>query len=297
MASLLAAVKDGRLRVPSSMVRGDAFQRYLTSRVTSPDTPKVNIQPIAELIFEQWEGISLSSARLEDVRLPFQAMWMEMTPPGTGIKAGVLATRDALTERATTSLRAAMGPPGTFERLSGSVAVSAQILRFFIRDASLNISLAFDAVYLLDAFGEIVEVSHGNALGCLADEAQPFFVQCQLTALEALVHMNTAGTRIDPPWEKSPVRAASPDRKRFSVWHTISVGGRQPSRRSAGAVDGEGAIARREHWVRAHRADYRRGAGLFGRINQLIWIQEHKRGDAELGRVMADYVVQVGRKV
>lgn len=100
---------------------------------------------------------------------------------------------------------------------------------------------------------------------------------------EVLTTMNTRGTRIEPPLDKPSVRVVKPNRAPCSVWHTIHI----PKFRSEplGLPSADEVVEKREHWVRAHRADYREGKGLFGRIHGLVWIPEHRRGNPELGTV------------
>ena len=107
-------------------------------------------------------------------------------------------------------------------------------------------------------------------------------------ALEALTTMNTRGTRIDPPLEKH-VQVVKPDRAPCSVWRTIHLP-KMPSV-PLGAETSDTMLDRREHWVRAHRRDYRHGGGMFGRVKALVWVPEFQRGNPELGTVKQSYAV------
>jgi hypothetical protein len=46
------------------------------------------------------------------------------------------------------------------------------------------------------------------------------------------------------------------------------------------------------HIVRGHFADYREGNGLFGKYNDIFWVDAHVRGSEERGVVVKDYEVQ-----
>lgn len=107
---------------------------------------------------------------------------------------------------------------------------------------------------------------------------------------EILTIMNTQGTRIDPPPDQPHPGKTKPTRRPSSVWHTIHLPYfAEPPLKPAEIV--KQIVEKREHWVRAHRADYRRGNGLFGRVKAIIWVPEHKRGNPELGSVKQSFTV------
>ena len=111
----------------------------------------------------------------------------------------------------------------------------------------------------------------------------------QTLAIEVLTTMNTRGTCIVPPLEKR-VQIVKPDRAPCSVWHTIHLP-KAPSLSLEGAETSDTMLERREHWVRAHRRDYRHGGGMFGRVKALVWVPEFQRGNPELGTVKQSYAV------
>jgi hypothetical protein len=51
------------------------------------------------------------------------------------------------------------------------------------------------------------------------------------------------------------------------------------------------AVEQCEHWCPAHRAAYRKGT-LVREDSRLIWVPNHKRGNAELGTVKQDFCVK-----
>jgi hypothetical protein len=108
-------------------------------------------------------------------------------------------------------------------------------------------------------------------------------------ASEALTTMNTLGTRIEPPFDKPPAQVVKPKRAPCSVWHTIHLP--HFAQAPLNAETSDEMLERREHWVRAHRRDYRHGGGMFGRVKALVWVPEFKRGNAELGTVRQSYAV------
>jgi len=109
-------------------------------------------------------------------------------------------------------------------------------------------------------------------------------------AVEIVSAMNTRGTRIEPPIERSKAEIIKPNRNPHSVWRTV----RLPKFQGPPLADAEVApeiLERREHWVRAHRRDYRKGAGMFGRVKALVWVPEFQRGNPELGAVKQSFAV------
>jgi hypothetical protein len=76
-----------------------------------------------------------------------------------------------------------------------------------------------------------------------------------------------------------------------TIWHEIVVEQIQVKTKGNTAPSGEKQELR-FHRVRGHYADYTKGAGLFGKYKVRIWVEEHARGNPELGEVVASYTVQ-----
>ena len=108
-------------------------------------------------------------------------------------------------------------------------------------------------------------------------------------AVEIVSIMNTRGTRIEPPIEKHS-EVVKPNRAPHSVWHTIHLPRFQAPPLQNAVIDGA-VLERREYWVRAHRKDYRQGAGMFGRVKALVWVPEYQRGNPELGSVKQSFAL------
>jgi hypothetical protein len=112
-------------------------------------------------------------------------------------------------------------------------------------------------------------------------------------AIHALMRMNCKNVELRPT--VGPVLCAGARKPivPMSIWHEIVVGSipKVQSREQA-AMNAEGPIEIRCHWVRGHFADYTKGNGLFGRIKGVFWIPEHERGSEELGRVIPEYMVR-----
>jgi hypothetical protein len=78
-----------------------------------------------------------------------------------------------------------------------------------------------------------------------------------------------------------------------AVYHTLklTLPGKQGTS-SAHSIGGDALLAR--HIVRGHFADYRNGAGLFGRHKGVYWMPAHTRGSAQAGIVTKDYEIKTG---
>lgn len=82
--------------------------------------------------------------------------------------------------------------------------------------------------------------------------------------------------------------------KGFSEWKTLTIC--KVSVKKTGTASEVGERMTRQHLVRGHFADYREGAGLFGRLNGLFWISPHAKGNPEHGSIIKDYSVKMQTK-
>lgn len=111
-------------------------------------------------------------------------------------------------------------------------------------------------------------------------------------ALWAIAFMHTKGAEIEDH-EPAPAQQKR-HMKRYKApmcsYKTIKVMGfgREPKDAQGGQHS-----APRLHIVRGHWADYRFGAGMFGRpeLTGIYWVREHQRGRAERGATKVDYEV------
>lgn len=95
-----------------------------------------------------------------------------------------------------------------------------------------------------------------------------------------------------------PMKAGAPSAKQLrkhhapsTVWHEIVVEEVQVRAKRDAPASGEKQELR-FHRVRGHYADYTKGAGLFGKYKLRLWVEEHARGNPELGEVVGSYSVQ-----
>lgn len=110
----------------------------------------------------------------------------------------------------------------------------------------------------------------------------------------ALFFMNTRGIehKPNPPRRKENQQYQKKHGRGLLTYKTLVV---------ETVVGGNGThagthIVKSEHIVRGHKADYRKGAGLFGKYKVLIYRAAHTAGSREAGRVDKDYEVKPPRK-
>jgi hypothetical protein len=217
-----------------------------------------------------------------DATPPFKWMWLEWL---TGnLRSAAIICRTAVSA-------------GIFERGQGLETAFPEgaptNARFILRVVFLNDQGGYarfhsTVIFCIDHLGCVA-----GALNLSAGTAKGRVIVSNYVALicEALTNMNTHGTRIEPPFDSQPTQIVKPDRAPCSVWHTIHL----PRFAAPPLIDAEitpEILERREHWVRGHRKDFRRGAGMFGRVKALVWVGEHQRGNPELGSVFSTYQVE-----
>lgn len=263
MASLLARIrKDGGVYYCAPLIASNADK--FVERLSHIDPILVNIQGVVE----QLEGKMLRLRDLADDITPCHPdMWFEFLNLERQ-RVAIYVTRHT-PESLGEGIWAALDPPDE--------------TRFVIHQTSLiefqNTAKLLGIDYILiDKMGKLL-----RSVPICPEGAFDFTDAMLGYTCETLSCMNTRGTRIEPPLDKPPAQVVKPKRAPCSVWHTIHLP-KFASEPMNAETSGE-VIERREHWVRAHRADYRVGGGLFGRIHALVWVPEHKRGNPELGTV------------
>lgn len=161
----------------------------------------------------------------------------------------------------------------------------------------INVALA------LDEKGVVIPVSNGDPyrIKPLTDIAQSLWgnddyrasaVASVNVALWTIAFMHTKGALIEDI--HPPAAQQKRHMKRYKApmcsYKTIKVMG---VGRSAQDAQGGQHAAPRLHIVRGYWADYRFGAGLFGKpaLRGIYWVKEHQRGRPERGAIKADYEV------
>lgn len=307
MATLATQIrKQEQKRLPPFLnPRAIEMLSYAQNRLADRDTIRVNIQNVVD---------QRDIGDFEDIVPPFKTMWFEavytpsdkhrqfnwgalverVTPsvtPGPEsehtIRVTMFENRGHVSIEQSKVFRCAcdwVEPLGVVEVLADHIG---QLM--VDRDDGLYIGALPPLIALHDNEQEAARVANEKSVAFYM-KALPIYT---CLVLEAIVRMNTCGTVVCPPWpELKNLREKPNPRYPSSVWHTLHLGvphiGDQQSASSSVCREAED---RREHWVRAHRKDYRQGPGLFGRIRKLIWVHEYKRGDHERGTVVPDFVI------
>lgn len=247
------------------------------TNVVTAEPKLINITEQAEEWFASGQR-ELDFASL-DATPCFPCIWFEWLPKT--FRHGVLAIRHSVTPGLSVEILAnrEMQPP-----VDGA--------KYFIQ------MLFFSEFHAWPQFHGLLEFyvnSMGNPIGELQIVCRPkdngILSNFGLLCADTLTTINTAGTRVEPPFNSPHAQMIKPDRKPCSVWHTVVI----PKFRNpplVGAVVSPEMLERREHWVRGHRKDYRHGNGMFGRVKALVWVPEFQRGNPELGSVHQTYEVR-----
>lgn len=225
-----------------------------------------------------WQGHSLKlDPACLDVTPPFSCLWFEWL---LNLRHGILTFRTPATAKV-----------DAFKRHLPPSPLDARYLVQMLLCVELNgdPGCVGEILFYIDALGRpITDTLRTSDAGPNREEQ---LRSISLYLADVITTMNTRGTRIEPPFDSKPTQIVKPSRAPCSVWHTIHI----PKLAHPPLVNAEVSseiLERREHWVRGHRRDYRRGNGMFGRVKALVWVPEFQRGNPELGTVMQSYEVR-----
>lgn len=111
-----------------------------------------------------------------------------------------------------------------------------------------------------------------------------FFANC-------FTHCKNVEVIDNPP----PPKLSAAQEKRYGIpkltYKTLNIVPMQQVLHLEGGMSKGNSLAKALHICRGHFADYREGAGLFGRYHGLVWRDMHVRGDKSAGVVQKDYAV------
>jgi hypothetical protein len=254
---------------------------------------------------QRWNDFTL----IPSPKPPFRNMWMEAYCHSQRIGALVKRFDTPTTESREAFLRRKFAglyvPPGTEppDQLSMRRRLIAMrtaepatiVITAFWFENEGSASFAGECVCWLNTEGDY-QGSFGIPWPTPADEvskkraAGPLAAR-QVWVLTALSRLNCRNVKLVPIKAGAPkIRAGKKAQRPYSVWHEIVVTASPLARRArtADPIEAE-KHAVRLHKVRGHFADYRKGAGLFGKYRILIWVDEHEAGEAELGTVASSY--------
>jgi hypothetical protein len=319
MASLRSIIRDGRFASDGSLTQRQAeldrdLARQAHEELSSHDTILVNTDRVAADLQERFRS-ETTGPRWNDFTLipspkpPFRNMWLEAYSHGERIGALVkrfdtptTESREAFLQRAFPGLYTPPGtePPDQFGMGRRLIAMrraepaTIVITAFWFETEGSAMFVGKDVCWL-NTEGDY-QGGFGIPWPSPADEASKKRASGRLAALQlwvltAMGRLNCRNVKLVPMKAGAPkIRAGKKPQPPFSVWHEIVVTD-SPLARRARAEDPASAEkhAVRLHKVRGHFADYRKGAGLFGKYKVLVWVDEHQAGEAELGTVVSSY--------
>lgn len=128
----------------------------------------------------------------------------------------------------------------------------------------------------------------GNCRGCSHPQCQ-ISLSAISTTLNILALLHCRNVKTQSPKFGGKLKGQKKP-KGYSEWKTleISVPGVKTNSHS---TDSGFVGLTRQHLVRGHFADYRNGAGMFGResMRGIYWISPHVKGNPEHGTIVKDY--------
>lgn len=281
--------------------------RWTREQLESRDTILVNATSVARSV-EEGAFVDLkSNALIPRPKPPFHSMWLEAHWSKSHTGALVLRkdtpTQEALEAWLEAKFPGAHAPDYAhtevwqqIDRIYQARPASIVMMEFFYAVAG-GASFAGETLCWLNPEGDCQPGAFGFCWPPSRDnpERQGVFTRAlaaaQFWGLLTMARLNCHNVELKPVsgqgkregWNKTPA----------SVWHEIVV---KPSpltrrmRRDNPAEAEQHAV--RLHKVRGHFADYRKGAGLFGKYKVLIWVDEHEAGDADLGTVVGSYRIE-----
>lgn len=292
---------DWKDRSPESYAKFNELVGYVFKTLRSPDVVLVNAQsvwddlvpPVEGRDLDAWDRVS-NYPNIPTPKPPFRIMWLEGIYPGTGQRFGALSLRnevnndleehltqlsleDSLTERIRHDHPATIINVAVFHDFEGAACFTG-IIEYWLDDNG-----AF-----LSSFRQYPHVGFDEE----GQRQQKLNLQLrQGWVLHTFARLNCHNVKLVPQ------KAGAPSPKRLRkhaptvVWHEIVVEDVQVRTKRDQLRVGEHQELR-FHRVRGHYADYTKGAGLFGKYKVRLWIEEHSRGNHEVGEVVATYKVK-----
>lgn len=328
MSSLRATIRKGNLFdiiTVRELPEAQKFYRYLQgitrTALASPDTMLVNIQSVYADINVEWKhkarGFLFGEAPPRPMP-PFQRLWLEYEVEEGGIRQrnGVLIRRATFADCVMHIIGGdafgsliidnrslsewATAPEKSLEILERTATLID--VYFWVENTSGHAGVAAAGFYALSAEGDYMTSARAVFPFPEPPETQERDTSIRVMqvqaihglVLHALARMNCANAELRVMDEAKFPASAKASPTPACVWHTIHVRDAPERIRRTGrnALRSESA-PQREHWIRGHYADYRRGPGLFGnpKLRKTFWIPEHQVGDPRLGCVIPEYII------
>lgn len=101
------------------------------------------------------------------------------------------------------------------------------------------------------------------------------------------VELRTAGIS-----KTKPSKGKGNETNKGIEWKTLFISA--PGKTANASPSSGETCMTRSHVVRGHFADYRNGAGLFGKYKGLFWVTPHVKGNPEIGAINKQYAIKAG---
>lgn len=310
MASLRSMIANGDRFLTTLPIESDlneterSLVRHSKYQLLSHETILVNAHKVAHDLTEALhDGADLATpSMIPCPKPPFHQMWLECNL--IGLRSGILVERKDIS-KGQDPLEVLMGMKRSIDDLQQLSAFRilqqdqpATLIEGFVwqelrgRGAA---GFAGQIFYWLDQNGNIQ-----NSMQIpwppnkdTHDDDRRRLGSFLLWALHTFARLNCHNVKLVPAKDRAP--GSKPHHKPhppFSIWHEIVVENPQYRTQPDAAMPSGEKQEIRFHRVRGHYADYTKGAGLFGRYKIRLWVEEHARGNRELGEVVGSYTVQ-----
>jgi hypothetical protein len=293
---------DWEDKSPESYVKYRELVGYAFAALRSPDVILVNAQsvwddlvpPVEARDQAAWDRVA-NYPEIPSPKPPFKNMWMEGIYADTGQRFGVLTARKDL-HGDLEEILAALDLEDSLSKLIRSdnpaTLVNGTIFHQFEGAACYTGTIE----YWLDADGKFLSSfrQYPELPGFDEEDVRQQKLNLKLRqgwALHTFARLNCHNVKLLPMKAGAPsTKQSKKHRKPLTVWHEIVVEKVVERRPQSERASGEKQDLR-FHQVRGHYADYTKGAGLFGKYKVRLWVDEHARGNREVGEVVASYTV------
>ncbi len=293
-------------------------ERYLVERncriLSSHQTILVNTNVVMRDLngaFNDGNWDMFMFANIPCPKPPFHAMWLEARDAdGARTRAGVLVERVDVPSGADpldaircfgepwSNLANGVGPVERIKWLLRSRPANLILINYWFEVSSRAlVRFCGQTLYGLDHNGNFQDACHmlwPIPADDIQKKKQDFGMNVWLSLpLHTFARLNCHNVKL-VPMESQSVGSKKPRRQHVpcSIWHEIVVEDPQVRCQQDAATPSGDKQEIRFHRVRGHYADYTKGAGLFGKYKVRIWVEEHGRGNREMGEVVGSYTVQ-----
>lgn len=274
---------------------------YAFATLASSDVILVNAQavwddlvpPVEQRDQEAWERLA-NFPNIPCPKPPFSTMWIEGHYGAAEQRCGALVARKEVRHDLETILAHMELEQSICELIRhDNPATMVNVVLFHDFEGSAVFTAVIE--YWLDADGKFLSsFRQVPYLSGVDDERRENQIRCvklrQGWLLHTFARLNCHNVKLLPQRAGAPGPKQRKPHAPTVLWHEIVVEQIQSRTTRNQPPSGEKRELR-FHRVRGHYADYTQGAGLFGKYKVRLWVDEHARGNPELGEVVAGYKV------